>query len=175
MEQRPKKKSLDQVLDVIRLNKQVPVIAEADVVVAGAGISGSIAALAAAREGADVILIERYGCLGGNMGPGMFAGGVVHLVLHYPHVMPEGLRGIPGEFLNRCEGYAGHQLGRDYFKDSQVVSYILFKMMEECNVRLMLNTWVCEPIMEGERITLGLSAKRIETNSASRISPAHRR
>jgi len=153
MEQRPKKKSLDQVLDVIRLNKQVPVIAEADVVVAGAGISGSIAALAAAREGADVILIERYGCLGGNMGPGMFAGGVVHLVLHYPHVMPEGLRGIPGEFLNRCEGYAGHQLGRDYFKDSQVVSYVLFKMMEECNVRLMLNTWVCEPIMEGDRIT----------------------
>jgi len=62
--------------ELIQLNKLVTVIAEADVVVAGAGISGSIAAIAAAREGADVILIERYGCPGGNMGPGMFAGGL---------------------------------------------------------------------------------------------------
>ncbi len=136
----------------IQFSKQIPVVANTDVVVAGSGISGSIAALAAAREGADVILIERYGCLGGNMGPGMFSGGVVHLVLHHPNAMPEGLRGIPGEFINRCEGYAGHQLGRDYFRDSQVVSYVLFKMMEECNVQLMLNTWVCDPIMENNHI-----------------------
>jgi hypothetical protein len=137
----------------IQLSKQIPVAARADVIVAGAGISGSVAALAAAREGANVILVERYGCLGGNMGPGMFSGGVVHLVLHYPNVMPEGLRGIPGEFLNRCEGYASHQLGHDYFRDSQVVSYVLLKMMEEWNVQLMLNTWVCDPIMENNHIT----------------------
>ncbi|MFC1716743.1 FAD-dependent oxidoreductase [Candidatus Poribacteria bacterium] len=139
--------------EFIQLSKQILVVAKADVVVAGAGISGSIAALAAAREGADVVLIERYGCLGGNMGPGMFSGGVVHLVLHHPHVMSEGLRGIPGEFLNRCEGYSGHQLGHDYFKDSQIVSYVLLKMMEEWNVQLMLNTWVCDPIMENNHIT----------------------
>ena len=138
--------------EMIQLSKPVPVVAETDVVVAGSGISGSIAAVAAAREGADVILIDRYGCLGGNLGPGMFSGGVVHLVLHYPRVMPEGLRGIPGEFLNRCEGYAGHQLGHDYFKDSQAVSYVLFRMMEESNVRLMLNTWVCDPVMAGDRV-----------------------
>jgi len=139
--------------ETVQFCKQVPVVAEADIVVAGSGISGSIAALAAAREGADVVLIDRYGSLGGNMGPGMFSGGVVHLVLHYPNVMPEGLRGIPAEFLDRCEGYAGHQLGHDYFKDSQAVSYVLLKMMEENNVRLMLNTWVGDPIMDGNCVT----------------------
>lgn len=36
-----------------------------DVVVAGGGVSSIIAAIASARNGADTILIERYGYLGG--------------------------------------------------------------------------------------------------------------
>lgn len=36
-----------------------------DVVVAGGGIAGTMAALAAAHEGADVLLVERYSALGG--------------------------------------------------------------------------------------------------------------
>ena len=48
-----------------------------DVAVVGGGISGCIAAIAAARYGANVILIERYGFLGGTLtacgtGPVMF-------------------------------------------------------------------------------------------------------
>jgi 2-polyprenyl-6-methoxyphenol hydroxylase-like FAD-dependent oxidoreductase len=38
---------------------------EWDVIVAGGGISGSMAAIAAAREGADTLLVERYAALGG--------------------------------------------------------------------------------------------------------------
>ena len=38
-----------------------------DVAVVGGGISGCIAAIAAARYGANVILIERYGFLGGTL------------------------------------------------------------------------------------------------------------
>jgi len=37
--------------EMIEFSKQVPVVAEADVVVAGSSISGSIAALATARVG----------------------------------------------------------------------------------------------------------------------------
>src|SRR3954451_10508472 len=39
---------------------------EADVLVVGGGPSGLGAALGAARAGADVVLVERYGFLGGN-------------------------------------------------------------------------------------------------------------
>ena len=45
--------------------RQIPVIAEADVVVCGGGPGGFPAAIAAARHGAKTILIERYGFLGG--------------------------------------------------------------------------------------------------------------
>lgn len=45
--------------------QQLPVHAECDVLVVGGGPSGTAAAVAAAREGADVILLERYNHLGG--------------------------------------------------------------------------------------------------------------
>ena len=43
-----------------------PLIAEADVVVVGSGSAGSSAAIAAARTGASVVLVEKQGFLGGN-------------------------------------------------------------------------------------------------------------
>src|SRR5512135_1095641 len=52
--------------------RETNIFAEADVVVVGAGPAGVTAAIAAAREGADTILMERYGHLGG-----MATGGLV--------------------------------------------------------------------------------------------------
>ncbi len=46
--------------------RDLEVIADADVVVAGGGPGGLGAALTAARAGARVVLVERYGFLGGN-------------------------------------------------------------------------------------------------------------
>lgn len=42
-----------------------PVYGESEVLVVGGGPAGFAAAVAAARAGADVVLVERYGCLGG--------------------------------------------------------------------------------------------------------------
>lgn len=44
----------------------VPVYAEADVVVVGAGSAGAVAAITAARAGADTLLVERQGYPGGT-------------------------------------------------------------------------------------------------------------
>src|SRR5271163_2116698 len=45
--------------------RQVPVFAETDVLVVGGGPAGTAAAIAAARLGAEVLLVERYNHLGG--------------------------------------------------------------------------------------------------------------
>ena len=51
----------------VQLSKRVPVVAEADVVIAGGGMAGAVAAITAARNGARVVLVDRYGSLGGNI------------------------------------------------------------------------------------------------------------
>ena len=51
------------------LKLEAPIAKElsCDVVVVGAGPGGLIAAVTAAKEGMDVILVERYGCAGGML------------------------------------------------------------------------------------------------------------
>src|ERR1700761_7120275 len=53
--------------------RQTPLISEADVVVCGGGPAGIGAALAAARSGAKVIVLEVNGCVGGVWTAGMLA------------------------------------------------------------------------------------------------------
>jgi hypothetical protein len=57
--------------DVLTHTWQLPLRAEADVVVIGGGSSGIAASTAAARNGADVVLVERYGFLGGTSTAGL--------------------------------------------------------------------------------------------------------
>jgi flavin-dependent dehydrogenase len=45
--------------------RELPVLARCDVLVVGGGPAGLSAALAARRAGADVVLMERFGCFGG--------------------------------------------------------------------------------------------------------------
>jgi ribulose 1,5-bisphosphate synthetase/thiazole synthase len=65
-----------RVADIIRTisepNKTVAVVRECDVVVVGGGPGGIGAAIAAARNDADTVLIKRYGYLGG-MGTGAWS------------------------------------------------------------------------------------------------------
>ncbi|MGJ4852135.1 FAD-dependent oxidoreductase [Bacillota bacterium Meth-B3] len=57
-------------METFAYKKEVPVSGRYDVLVAGGGPSGVCAAVAAAREGAKVALIERYGILGGMLTSG---------------------------------------------------------------------------------------------------------
>lgn len=136
--------------DRVEIRKSAPVVADVDVLVVGSGIAGSGAAVTAAREGARTMVVDRFGCPGGNMGPGMF-GGAPDLEL--PPVFRDGLPGVPGEFVRRCEELTNATLLNHYFRDSQVVSYVWLKMMEEAGVETLWNTWAGDPLMEGNRVT----------------------
>ncbi len=135
----------------VEVKKSVPVVCQVDVLVVGSGIAGSTAAVVAAREGARTMVVDRFGRPGGNMGPGLIGGGPN---LELPQSMVKtGLPGVPGEFVRRCEKYCNARLMNHYFRDSQVISYVWLKMMQESGVELMFNTYAADPIMEGDKVT----------------------
>jgi hypothetical protein len=61
------KQAIIQGGQVIQPRDTLPVLAEADVIVAGGGTGGICAAVAAARVGVRTVLVERYGFLGGGL------------------------------------------------------------------------------------------------------------
>ena len=79
--------------------RETKVIREADVVVVGGGPGGIGAAVSAARNGADTVLIERYGYLGG-----MGTGGLVTIIpLLTDYTGKQQIIGLTQEWIDRLE------------------------------------------------------------------------
>ncbi len=117
--------------------RDINVYTEADVVVVGAGPAGVTAAIAAAREGVDTILIERYGHLGG-----MATGGLV--------LMINPTAGQGQEWMKRLNEVNGvHNLsktkepewGHTIMVDPELLKCILNDMALDAGVRLLLHSW----------------------------------
>ena len=124
---------------------QVPLEISADVAVAGAGIAGVFAAIAAGRAGARTLLIERFGELGGNIGPGMIWGGGLHNEADY--TLPGGMAAIPKEFIERLEALLG-ETARNCPNIAGRSSFLLHEMTREADVELMLSAFAGDPIAE---------------------------
>src|SRR5579863_3881464 len=82
---------------IVEPAREIPVFAETDVLVVGGGPAGTAAAIAAARVGADVMLVERYNHLGG-----LSTGGLVIWIDRMTdwsgwHI----IRGLAEEFMDR--------------------------------------------------------------------------
>lgn len=79
--------------------REIKVVCEADVVVVGGGPGGVGAAVCAARAGADTVLIERYGHLGG-----MASGGLVNIIPNIGDIYGEQhIAGLVQEIIDRMD------------------------------------------------------------------------
>ena len=127
--------------------REVPVGYEADVVVAGAGSAGLIAALAAARQGARVALVDRMPAPGGNMGPGIIGGATFGL-----NDRPlSALKGVAGEFYARFRATM-EDSAPVYASVSHAASRIGVAMCQEEDIKLVLSAYAGDPIMDGDRV-----------------------
>ena len=142
-------------MKTIEERKQVEISHTVDVIVAGAGVAGVFAALAAARRGKKTLLIDRFGSPGGNIGPGMIAGGSLS-GFPVPHMLHGPFMGIPKEFIERHAILGGGSVPpyrkSHYPRDIQIATRVLFEMLREAEVSLMLSTYICDPIVKDGRV-----------------------
>jgi len=155
--------------------RDISVFAECDILVVGGGPAGCAAAASAAKIGAEIIVLERYGHLGG-----MATGG---LVLWLDRMSDwqgrQVITGFADEMLDRLPKDAVLGAPRDswgsrdpdlvaYWKerasafngvvtlsptyDLEMMKLAYFDALEAERIKLLLHSWVVAPIQEGNEI-----------------------
>ncbi|MEA5011250.1 MAG: FAD-dependent oxidoreductase [Angelakisella sp.] len=137
---------------ILEQARQVPVLDKAQVLVVGGGPSGIAAALAAARCGADTLLLERYGCFGG-----VITQVGVEAVAWYRH---EGKVNEAGGILKEMEetalamGASTKECQSDsQALDAEMFKYVCDQMLVKSGVRLLLDIYVVDVIKEDNKIS----------------------
>ena len=152
-----------------------------DVVVAGGGTAGVVAALAAARQGARTALIEVKGYTGGTVVEG---GTALHSFFNLWKAFPgvkkrQVVRGIPSEIVDRltqaggCSGHAEMIVGYDYDSvntsvDTEIYKLVSMEMLSEAGVFLALNTMIVGAAVDGA----GSPTQNFALGSPSRVRGA---
>ncbi len=135
-----------------------PVIVEADVVVCGAGSAGLGAALAAARDGAEVALLERWPFFGGNATAASL-GAICGLYVARQDTFAYLSDGVAREWAEGLAA-AGHAMGPIPYKETAVMTYVpwgykrLADRLVEAEERItpLLHTLVCGALRSGDAV-----------------------
>lgn len=127
---------------------------EAEVVVCGGGTAGAFAAIAAAMEGAGVLLIEAMGGLGGTPVAGLV---VPMMTVRMTEARAEGepeprCSYLDHELTRRLDGY-GAQMREGYDFDPLVLGAVLEQMCQDSGVKLLLQATVCGAEQKDGRIS----------------------
>ena len=160
--------------------QRLPVSDRCDVLVVGGGSAGLAAAIAARRQGADVVLVERYGYLGGLASGGLIvllltlddgAGRQVIAGLCQELIERLGSRGAcfypqsgewgkaDEELIGRYQrlglvwGSAPHKVRYSVAYDPEEFKFVSNTWVREAGVRLMFHRWASDIVMDGACVT----------------------
>jgi FAD dependent oxidoreductase len=155
--------------------RAIPVFAETDVLVVGGGPAGTAAAVAAARVGADVMLVERYNHLGGLSTGGLviwidrmtdwagkpvIRGFAADIMDRLPKAAIQGPK--PADWGSRDAATAAYWSQRTAAfhgivtwsptVDPEALKTVSLQMVGEAKVRLVLHAWAAAPILDGNAV-----------------------
>ncbi|QHE88053.1 FAD-dependent oxidoreductase [Hydrogenophaga sp. BPS33] len=130
-----------------------------DVLVCGGGLAGTMAAIAAARQGAKTLLVERYGFLGGNA----TGGAVAQFNCWQTAAGRRVIAGLAQEVVDRLETYGaarphdvfvmstGHPMDRVEYA-TEVLKLVLDDMVTDAGVTALLHTQLLDVNARNDRI-----------------------
>lgn len=142
--------------------KELPVFHETDVVVVGGGPAGFAAAVSAARAGAKVALVERYGSLGG-----LFTNGMVLIMLATSRNTGGKwdlvTRGVCEEFMTRVGKFGTtfssqpeNTCPKKHWLptvDPEAAKFLMDEMVaEQKNVEMFFHAWGVDVIQDGDKV-----------------------
>lgn len=130
-------------MERVDFKKSIEVKGSYDVVVAGSGPAGICAAVAAAREGAKVALVERYGVVGGNLTAG-YVGPILGMV--GSGTMRDEIVSLLGVPENDMIGETGRA------HDFERAKLLLARFVNHPNIDVFLQTAVVDVVKEGSSV-----------------------
>lgn len=133
-----------------RKSAQIPVLKKANVVVVGGGPAGVGAAVAAARQGAKVLLIEKNGFLGGNITACYVEN--CNYFLKSRHFTKLGLY---GEIVKNCYRKYTNDNVREFNRtcfSSETLKVYLDDLMADNGVEVLLHSFVNEVILSEDHV-----------------------
>ena len=140
---------------VVEAAREIPVLEEAEVIVAGAGVAGCAAAHAAATAGAKTVLVERNGCLGGVATASLMANiGNAFLTADGRQV----IHGFAGQLVDRLVSVGAasprwkHRDVPGVTIDSERLKVVLIEMLQAAGVTILTHALGARPIMDGSTV-----------------------
>lgn len=121
--------------------RNIEVIGTYDVVVVGSGPAGICAAVAAARQGKHVALLERYGTLGGNLTIGCVG-----------PILGKVAAGTMYDEIRDLLGVQDREHGGNKVQDMEETKRILLDFVMKENIELFLQTPVIDVLHDDEKI-----------------------
>jgi hypothetical protein len=146
--------------------REIQIAREVDVIVVGGGPAGVGAAIAAARAGAETLLVEQFGYLGGTATASLMA----CINGFRNQVAPDDtqvVRGIAEEVVLRLKERDGlgqspypqrefptepGQLTYSYAIDTEQFKFVLMQMCQEAGVEMLLHTYYAASIMQDQAL-----------------------